>query len=82
MNQDLIGKVVHYYDKAGVAIVALAKELKEGDRVKFVKGDNAFEQAVESMQVEHAPVSFGAPGQEVAVKVSQPAEKGTLVYAA
>lgn len=75
-----MGKVIHYYDKIGVAIVKLEKSLKVGDRVKFVKGDNTFEQTVESMQIEHNTLSEGKRGQEVGIKVNGVAKEGTLVY--
>lgn len=82
MNKsDLVGKVVHYYDKMGVAIVRLKKPLKVGDKVKFVKGDAVFEQVIESMQIEHAAILEGKPEEEVGVKVDQKAKEGTLVYA-
>lgn len=80
MDKDLLGKVVHYYDKIGVAVIKLKKPLKVGDVVKFMKGDNEFRQAIESMQLEHKGVSKGKAGEEVAVKVDQEAKKGTLVY--
>lgn len=81
-KKDLVGKVVHYYDKIGVAIVRLEKTLKTNDRVKFVKGDNEFEQEVSSMQVEHAQIPAGKKGDEVGIKVEQPTKEGTLVYSA
>ena len=80
--KDLVGKVVHYYDKIGVAVVKLDKGVKEGDNVKFVHGDNVFEQAVESMQLEHEQITQGKKGQEVAIKVDKKVGGGTLVYLA
>ena len=81
-KKDLVGKVIHYYDKIGVAIVRLEKSLKAGDSVKLVKGDNEFKQTVESMQVEHAQIPQGKKGDEVGIKVEQPTKEGTLVYLA
>ena len=80
MAKDLLGKVIHYYDKIGVAVVKLKKPLKVGDLVKFVKGNNEIQQTIESMQLEHKGVSKAKAGEEVAVKVDQEAKKGTLVY--
>ena len=77
---DLIGKVIHYYDKIGVAVIALKKALKVGDKIKFEKGENIFEQSVESMQLEHVQVSAGKKGQEIAMKVDNKVASGTLVY--
>ena len=79
-DKDLVGKVIHYYDKIGVAVIVLKKALKVGDKIKFVHGDNSFEQVVESMQLEHAQVTESKKGQEVAVKVDSEAKTGVLVY--
>ncbi len=79
-DKDLIGKVIHYYDKIGVAVVKLEKALKVRDNVKFVHGENEFKQSIESMQLEHAQVSQGKKGQEIAIKVDKEAKSGTLVY--
>lgn len=78
-KKDLVGKVIHYYDKIGVAVVKLQKSLKVGDKVKFSKGDASFEQIIESMQLEHKQVSSGKKGDEIAVKVDQAAKDGTVV---
>lgn len=80
MHKDLVGKVVHYYDKIGVAVIKLNKDLKIGDKIKLVHGDNTFGQTVESMQLEHAPINEGKAGDEVAIKVNQVSKDGTLVY--
>jgi len=79
-NKDLVGKVTHYYDKIGVAVVKLGKALKVGDKVKFVHGEKEFEQMLESMQLEHAQVTTGKKGQEVAIKVNQETKSGTEVH--
>jgi len=82
LKKDLIGKVIHYYDKIGVAVIKLEKNLKAGDKVKFVKGENAFEQTVESLQLEHEQVKEGKKGEEIALKVDKETGSGTLVYKA
>ncbi|OGH17831.1 MAG: hypothetical protein A2868_02845 [Candidatus Levybacteria bacterium RIFCSPHIGHO2_01_FULL_40_15b] len=76
---DQIGKVVHYYDKIGVAVVKLDKKLKVGDKVKFTYGEDSFEQSIESMQLNHESINEGKAGDEVAVKVDGRAKEGTVV---
>ncbi len=76
----MVGKVIHYYDKIGVAVIKLTKSLKAGDRVKFERKDNSFEQTIESMQLEHEQVTVGKKGEEIAVKVDKVAKDGTGVY--
>lgn len=74
-----IGKVTHYYGKAGVAIVKLADELKVGDRIRVEKGDRVFEQEVNSIQKDYNPTEQAGAGDEVGVKVDQKAPEGALV---
>jgi len=79
-KKDLIGKVIHYYDKIGVAVVKLEKSLKVEDKVKFTKGDATFEQTIESMQLDHKPMTLGKKNEEVAIKVDQVVKSGTELY--
>ena len=78
-KKDLVGKVIHYYDKIGVAVVKLEKTLKVEDKVKFTKGDISFEQTIESMQLDHEPVTSGKKNEEVAIKVDQVVKSGTTL---
>lgn len=78
MSKEL-GKVVHWYDKIGVAVVKLAGALKVGDRIKVQKGEHEFEDSVVSMQLDRQPIEAGKKGQEVAVKLSQPTKEGAVV---
>ena len=77
-----VGRVSHYYDKLGVAIIELAAPLKVGDKIKF-KGHGAdFEQTVDSMQIERDAVEKAKKGDAVGVKVENKAKEGTAVYLA
>lgn len=76
-----IGKVSHYYDKIGVAVLSLTKPLKVGDKIRF-EGHNEFTQEVASMQVQHKAVTKVKAKEEVAVKVDQPLHKNDKVFAA
>lgn len=76
-----VGKVVHYYDKIGVAVVDLNKKLAVGDRIKFVKGGaDLFEQEVVSMEFNHKKVDSAKKSESVGVEVDQPVKKGAEVY--
>lgn len=76
-----IGKVVHYYDKLGVAIVELASGgLKVSQEVKFKRGDNEFTQKIESLQVDHERVDSVKKGDSFGLKVDKPTKPGTQVY--
>lgn len=76
-----IGKVVHYYDKLGVAIINLEKAgLKIGDKVKFKRAEEEFTQLVESLQINHQNVEAVKKRDSFGLKVEQPTKPGTQVY--
>ena len=76
-----IGKVVHYYDKLGVAIVDLKSGgLKVGEEIKFKRGDEEFSQKIESLQVEHESVESVKKGDSFGLRVDKPTKVGTEVY--
>lgn len=75
-----VGKVVHYYDKLGVAIIELQGPLAVGDTIKVKRGEEEFEQQVTSMQVEHAAVESAKKGAAVGVTVDQKTKEGAIVY--
>ena len=79
MEQE-VGKVSHYYDKLGVAILDLSAPLSVGDTVKFKKGEQEFKQKVDSIQVEHQAVQTAKPGDQVGIKVDQKVKDGVEVY--
>ncbi len=79
MDKEL-GRVIHYFDKAMVAVVRLTDSLKTGETVKFVHNENEFSQSVESMEVEHEKIKSAKKGDEVAVKVEQKTHEGAKVY--
>ena len=76
-----VGKVVHYYDKLGVAIIDLEKGgLKVGDELKFKRGEDEFSQKIESLQVDHKDVDSVKKGDSFGVKVDKPTKVGTQVF--
>ena len=75
-----IGKVTHYFDKIGVMVVKLTDKIAVGDRIKVKRGNEEFEETVESMQIEHENIEKAKKGEEVAIKVSQPTKEGATVY--
>lgn len=77
-----IGKVVHWYDKIGVAVVKLSGALSVGDKVKVKHGEEEFEDTVTSMQLDHADIASGKKGQEVALKLGSRAKEGSKIFVA
>ena len=76
-----IGKITHYYDKIGVAVVDLTgKSLKVGDTIKISGHDQEFTQIIGSLQVEHTPVEEVKPGDAAGMKVDKPVKPGDVLY--
>lgn len=80
-KEKLIGKITHYFDHIGVAVLELTKGgLKTGESIHIVGHGADFAQAVESMQVEHESVAKAKKGDAVGLKVDQPVKEGAEVY--
>jgi putative protease len=77
MNE--VGKVTHYYGKIGVAIVELSGTLKVGDKIKVEGNLTEFEQTVDSMEVDRAPVEVAKKGDAVGIKVREKVNEGAVV---
>ncbi len=80
MAEKEIGKVTHFFDKISVMVIKLTDKLSVGDTIKIKRGDEEFEEKVESMQVEHENISKAKKGDEIAIKVSSPTKEGAAVY--
>ncbi|MFH1638643.1 MAG: hypothetical protein ABIB71_09520 [Candidatus Woesearchaeota archaeon] len=78
--EEPVGKITHFFGKIGVAVIALSGDLKSGDKIKIGEGEEAFEQDVSSMQVEHQNIADAKAGQEIGIKLDKPTKVGALVY--
>lgn len=76
-----VGKITHYYDKIGVAVLELDADLAVGDKIKFIRGgEDLFEQTVESMQIEHEQIQQAKKGETVGLRVDQEVKESAEVY--
>lgn len=80
-KEKLIGKVLHYFDKIGVAVFDLKFPLAVGDTIRIEGGENTdFKQTITSMQINHQKVQKAKKGQDVGVRVKEPVRDGYRVY--
>ena len=83
MNEENIievGHITHFFSKISVAVVELTAPLAVGDRI-LVKGPSTdFEQAVESMQIEHENIPKAEAGQAIGLKMAEHAKERDVVY--
>lgn len=77
----VIGNVVHYFDKIGVAVIKLDAPLATGDEIRIAGGENTdFTQVVDSMEVDHEKIKKAKKGDEVGLKVKDKVREGYKVY--
>ena len=82
-GEERVGTVTHYYGLLSVAAVRMESgSLRMGDTIHVVGRTSDFRQRVESMQVEHEPVSEVRAGQEFGLKVTGHARENDVVYKA
>ncbi len=75
-----VGRVTHYYNHQGVAVVDLSAPLHKGDAIRFVGKTTNFKQTAESMEIDHKAVSNAFPGDDLAVKVDSRVRSGDRLY--
>jgi len=82
MASDTLGKVTHYFDKLGVAVVKLNPGVivKKGDHVHFKGHTTDFDQVIDSLEVEHQGVDQVKAGDDFGLKVAQKVHEGDEVY--
>lgn len=77
-----VGKITHYYDKIGVAVVSVESPISLGDQIEIRDKNEVqkFTQTVSSMQIEHKSINEAQKGQEIGLKIDQEVKEGDLVY--
>jgi putative protease len=75
-----IGRVTHFYGHICVAVMRLNENLKLGDKIHILGHTTDFTQRVNSIEIEHHPVVWVKPGDDVAIKVIGPVREHDIVY--
>ena len=77
----LIGRVSHYFDKIGVAVVKLSAPLTIGDTVRIVGGAGTdFQQKAISMEKDYKKIKRAKKGESVGIKLKEKARPGYKLY--
>jgi putative protease len=80
VNGVLLGYVEDYFAKIGVIALTLQGPLALGQRIQVLGHTTNLEQAVDSMQIDHAPVTQADKKNAVGIKVIGRARRGDHVY--
>ena len=75
-----VGEVSHYFTRISVAVIELTDTISVGDRIAIKGMTTDFEQAVESMQIEHDSIQKAGEGDSIGLKVEDRVRKGDVVY--
>lgn len=76
----LVGTVMKFFGKIGVAAVELSDTLKVGDTISVEGATTSFEQPIDSMQVEKDAVPEAGAGVAVGIKVKEKVRPGDQVF--
>ncbi|MBS3092362.1 hypothetical protein J4466_02995 [Candidatus Pacearchaeota archaeon] len=75
-----IGKITHYFDNIGVAVIKISGSLKVGDTIYVQGATTDFTQEIDSMQVNHKPIQTAKKGDDAGMKVSERVRPNDKVF--
>ena len=75
-----VGRITHFFPKAGVAVLELSAPLNNGDKIIIRGSTTNVEQTIESMEIEHEQISTASAGQSVGLKVAGRVRENDIVY--
>lgn len=79
-KEKIVGKVIHYFGKAKVAVVKLKAPLAVDERIRITGGETDFTQNVKSMEVDKKKIKKAKARQEVGLKVNKKTREGYKVF--
>jgi len=80
MQEQEVGRIIHFYTNISVGIIQLSSTLKVGDTIHIKGATTDFTQKVASMQVNHAQVTTANPGESIGLQVRDHVREHDVVY--
>ena len=76
-----VGAITHYFPRVEAAVLKLTKgALTVGDKI-IIKGHTTdFKEKVDSMQLDHVPITSASVGQEIGIRVKSKVREHDAVY--
>jgi len=78
--ETMVGKVIHYYPKIGVAAVILEDHPEQGDRIHICGPHDDVHQSVTSIEIGHVPIREVNRGQDIGISVKERVHEGDVVF--
>ncbi len=76
-----IGVVTHYFSHVEAAVIKMTRgSLSQGDTIVIKGHTTDFKEKINSMQLDHAPISNAVAGQEIGLKVKAKVREHDTVY--
>lgn len=79
-EKKLIGEITHYFTRIGVAVIELSDDIKIGDKIRIEGATTAFDQVVDSMEIENEKVETATRGQSIGLRVKERVRPADVVY--
>ena len=80
MTKKIVGKISHYFDKIGVAVIEVENTIKKGDKLVFEGAGGEFKQEADSMQIDRKEIEVAKKGQSIGIKTEEEVRPGWKVY--
>ena len=65
----VIGAITHYFPKVRAAVIKLKSTLNTGDTIRVIGHTTDFTQTINSMEIDHVPVTTAGKGAEIGLLV-------------
>ena len=79
-NSTLLGRVEDYYAHVNVIALVLKSGVRVGDKIHVLGHTTNLEQVLDSMQINHQPVTEARPGDGVGIKINSRARRRDHVF--
>jgi translation elongation factor EF-1alpha len=76
----MVGKVICYSPKIGVAAGILEDHLAQGDRIHIFGPHDDVHPSVTSIDIEHVPIREADRGQDIGITVKEHVHEGDVVF--
>ena len=75
-----IGEITHFFPHVSAGVIKLSKPVKVGDIITIKGHTTNITQAIDSLQIDHVPVTEATKGAEIGLKVKDRVRIGDIVY--
>ena len=80
MKEKKVGKIEHYYNHLGVAIIKLESGISAGDKIHFLGHTTDFEQKADSLELDKKKIEKAKKGDSVGIKIDNKVRDHDMVY--